>query len=205
MNRMTSKSIFYLNQPDICLPIETPDTKIGWTEKIVSNLTSTRNRTISFNCQGELISNFRRCLAIEIKTAVSKDKKAETYLDEKYKLNNAEWITQLKCSGKRERFPSKCSEVMVGDSAIEDIEAVMNKIDSLTREMSMVPNFVLLPTTIEGTMGARHHLSPALVITVKIFYHCSMMIGRSTHHCMLTSRYCSTSPVLACLAVLPHS
>ena len=161
-----------LDQPDVCLPIETPDTSTGWTERIESNLTTTKSRTISFKCQKELTYNRRQCLAVDTRTGVAKDKKAETYLTEKKILSNAEWKIGLKCRGKREQLPSKGSVVVVGESAMGKVEAVMNKIDSLTRDMSKVPHAVLLPikTELNTVMAGRDSLSPALVRTGHIAY-----------------------------------
>ena len=107
---------------------------------------------------------------METRTDIATDKKAETYLNEKNMISNAEWNIELKCSGKREwlRLPGKCSVVMVGELAMGEVEVVMDKIDSLTREMSMVPHAVFLPTKTELNMTARHPLSPALVININI-------------------------------------
>ena len=177
--RMKSNLKFGQDQPGNCIPTESPDTNTGWTEFIESNLSKTRNRTIRFDCQKELTSNRRRCLASETWTAVSKNKKAEIYLDEesriigdneffyKIRLNTTKWELKLSCSGKRERFNSllKNSVVLVGESVMGEIEGFMNKIDSLTREISMVPHAVFLPTKTEKgrSITGRHPLSPALV------------------------------------------
>ena len=85
--------------------------------------------------------------------------------------SNTEWNIELKCSGKREWLPGKGSVVMVGESVIGNVnvEAVMKKIDSVTREMSMVPHAVFLPTETELNMANRHPLSPALVWVSFIF------------------------------------
>lgn len=161
-----------LDQPDVCLPTETPDTSTDWTERIGNKLTFTRNRTIAFNCLRELTSNRRQCLAVETRTDVAKDKKAQTYLTEKNILSNAEWKIGLKCIGKREQLPSKGSVVVVGESVMGEVEAVMIKIDFLTREMFKVPHAVLLPikTELNTVMAGRHSLSPALVRTGHIAY-----------------------------------
>ena len=178
VDRLTTR--VSLDTPGVCFPTET-DTHSGWTERIKSKLTTTRNRTISFNCQGELTSNRRQCLAVETRTDVAKDKKAETYLDGETKnvnnhdfeipilMKNEEWNIGLKCSGKREWLPGKCSVVVAGESVM--LEAAMDKIDTLTREMSKVPHAVFLPTKTEPyMMPARHPLSPALVRTGHIAY-----------------------------------
>lgn len=175
--RMKSNLKFGQDQPGDCLPKEFPYT--GWTEYIESNLSKTRNRTIEFDCQKEFTSNRRVCLASETRTAVAKNKKAEIYLDEdskivggnnffyRIKMDNTEWEMKLSCSGKRERLNSlhKNSLVVVGESIMREVEAVMDKIDSLTREMSMVPNAVFLPTKAEQDriIAGRHPLSPPLV------------------------------------------
>ena len=54
---------------------------------------------------------------METRTDIATDKKAETYLNEKNMISNAEWNIGLKCSGMREwlRLPGKCSVVMVGE------------------------------------------------------------------------------------------
>ena len=180
---MTSRAS--LDQPDDCLPIETPDTRKGWTERIENKLTTTRNRSISFKCQNKFTSNRRQCMAVETRNHVAKDKKAEIYLNEKNMLSNVEWNIGLKCSGKREWLHGKCSVVVVGQSAIMQVEAVMNKIDSLTKEMSKVPRAVLLPTKTELNMAARHPLSPALVRSIiRNVKFCSLILaGPSTTAC----------------------
>ena len=148
---MQTKSFNGLAYQKSCLPTETPDTATGWTNRSRSHLTTSRNRTISFNCQKLLKSNRRHCLAVETRTSAAKNKKIQTYLDEETKrvgnndfkitnqMDSIEWKINLKCSGKREWLHSKCSVVVVGESVMGEVEAVMDKIDSLTSEMSKVP------------------------------------------------------------------
>ena len=173
--RMKSNSKFEQDQPGNCLPTESPST--GWTDYIEteSNLSRARNRTIGFDCQKEFTSNRRQCLAVETRTNVSKDKKDETYLDEETKtvgghdfripiqIRNEEWHIRLKCNGKRERLAGKCSVVVLGQSVMGEVETVMDRIDSLTMELTKVPHAVFLPTETELNMENRHALSPALV------------------------------------------
>ena len=156
------KSKYYDLNLNLCKVTETPELKYGehiqefrWDEperKLTEMKNETyfvRNRTISYNCGGEITSSQRRCVVEQI----SVENNSCNTFDDCYNKNRKMTVS---CEGRRERTlaPNKCTTVLLGQSVLGNFENVMNKINSIvTKEISTLPNVVYLPSNISSIFG----------------------------------------------------
>ena len=162
---MTRKTKFDNYDADVtlnpCIVTETPNVEYGdhsmtilWDEserKLTEKNDSyfVRNRTISYNCRGDITSSQRRCVVEQI----SVENNGCNTFDDCYDKNRNMTIS---CEGRRERAlaPNKCSTVLLGQSVLGNFENAMKKINSITtKEISMLPNAVYLPAKISSIFG----------------------------------------------------